>query len=195
MGDPAVENPPQQPEPEVDSHEERFNRVRHMMHHQRDEEDTDDSDIGSIAGSVSQEDTVSVVEDPVDIAAPRAPALRAAFRNMDGVDVEHIFSLRASVMRSVPHFLQGPFRNAMKMVLGEIMASVEDVRFTRGWKVFSMLPRMLLHRPHGGGTISREKLVARFEDFSRGEWGRLIEASRLCDEQAAPSRIRVRRRS
>ena len=32
--------------------------------------------------------------------------------NMDEVDVERIFSLRGSVMRSVPRFLQGPFRNA-----------------------------------------------------------------------------------
>ena len=71
-------------------------------------------------------------------------------------------------MRSVPRFLQGPFRNAMKMVLEEIMASIEDVRVTRGWKVFLMLPRMLLHRPPGGGVISREKLVARFEAFTQG---------------------------
>ena len=181
--------------PDVDSHEERLDRVRRALQFDRDEEeDTEDPDSGSVAGSTSHEDTVSVVEDPVDVAAPRAPALRAAFRNMDGVDVERIFSLRASVMRSVPHFLQGPFRNVMKMVLEEIMASVEDVRVTRAWKVFSMLPRMLLHRPPGGGTISREKLVARFEDFSRGEWGRLIEASRACDEKAARSRRRAGRR-
>ena len=107
--------------------------------------------------------------------------------NMDEVDVERIFSLRAAVMRSVPRLLQGPFRNAMKMVLEEIMASVEDVRVTRGWKVFLMLPRMLLHRPPGGVVISREKLVARF--------GRLMEASRICDEQVAQSRRRVRRRA
>ena len=43
----------------------------------------------------------------------------------------------------------------MKMVLEEIMASDEDVRVTRGWKVFLMLPRLLLHRPPGGGVISQ----------------------------------------
>ena len=72
-----------------------------------------------------------MVDDPADIAMPRAPMLRHAFRNMDDVDVERIFSLRASVMRSVPRFLHGPFRNAMKMVLEEIMASVEDVRVAK----------------------------------------------------------------
>ena len=148
---------------------------------------TDDSDTESVAGSVRQEDTASVVEDPAEVAVPRAPALRHAFMNMDEVDVERIFSLRASVMRLVPRFLQGPFRNAMKMV--------EDVRVTHGWKVFLMLPRMLMHRPPGGGVISREKLVARFEAFTQGDWGRLMEASRICDEQVAQSKRRLRRRA
>ena len=66
---------------------------------QNEVEDTDDSDTDSVAGSVRQEDTVSVVDDPADVAMPRAPTLRHAFRNMDDVDVERIFSLRASVTR------------------------------------------------------------------------------------------------
>ena len=52
--DPIVEIPQPAAEREVDSHEDRFNRVRHAMQHQRDEEDTDDSDIGGVAGSVSR---------------------------------------------------------------------------------------------------------------------------------------------
>ena len=60
------------------------------------DQDTDDSDTDSVAASVRQEDTVSVVDDPADIAMPRAPTLRHAFRNMDDVDVERIFWLKAS---------------------------------------------------------------------------------------------------
>ena len=87
------------------------------------EEGTDDEDAESVGFSVS-DDTVSVIEDPADVAVPRAPALRDAFRAMDDVDVERIFTLRASVMRSVPRFLHGPFRNAMKMILEEILNGV-----------------------------------------------------------------------
>ena len=65
-----------------------------------------------------------MVEDPADVAMPRAAMLRHTFTNMDEVDVEY-------VMRSTPRFLQCPFRNAMKMVLEKIMAKVEDVRATR----------------------------------------------------------------
>ena len=142
------------------------------------------ADMESVAGSVRRGYSHTGGR-PAEVAVPRAPALRHAFTNMDEVVVERIFSLRASVMRSVPRFLHGPFRNAMKMVLEEIMASVEDVRVTRGRKVFLLLPRLLLHRPPGGGVISREKLVTQFEAFTRGDWRWLLEASRICDEQAA----------
>ena len=57
-----------------------------------------------------------------------------------------------------------------------------------------LLPRMLLHRPPGGGLIPRSKLVARFEAFSRGEWRQLLAASAACDEKATIGRVRQRRR-
>ena len=83
----------------------------------------------------------------------------------------------------------------MKLALEDLLASDQEVRQERGWKVLMMLPRMLLHRPPGEGHISRNKLTARFEAFSRGEWFNLIEASIACDERAAQSRRRGLRRS
>ena len=81
-------------------------------------EDTDDSDTESVVGSMRQEDTVSVVEDPANLPVPRATALRHAFRNINDVDVERMFSLRASVMRSVLRILQGPFQNGIRVTRG-----------------------------------------------------------------------------
>ena len=52
---------------------------------------------------------------------------------------------------------------------------------------------MLLHRPPRGGLVSRDKLVRRFDLFSRSEWSVLIEASAACDEQAAVGQRRRRR--
>ena len=74
-------------------------------------------------------------------------------------------------------------------------SSVEDLaRQERGWKLFLLLPRLLLHRPPGGGLLSKEKLSDRFKMFSRGEWLQLLAASRVCDEKAATTRNRRRRR-
>ena len=36
-----------------------------------------------------------------------------------------------------------------------------EERVTIGWKLFMLLPRMMLFRPRRGGSISRQKLEAR----------------------------------
>ena len=46
----------------------------------------------------------------------------------------------------------------------------------------------------GGGHISRDKLIARFEVFRRREWRSLLEARAQCDTRAAQARCRRRRR-
>ena len=128
-------------------------------------------------------------------APVRILEVREAFRGLDIVDVETILEQRAAVMKTVPIFLRGPFRNALKVALAEILASPDAVRQERGWKLLILLPRMLLHRPPGGGLIAKEKLEARFHAFGRGDWGQLLEASQKCDEKAAQSRRRGRRRT
>ena len=57
-----------------------------------------------------------------------------------------------------------------------------------------LLPRLLLHRPSGGGKIPKRKLVERFEKFSRREWTAMFLESAVCNEKAAVSRRRSRRR-
>ena len=81
----------------------------------------------------------------------------------------------------------------MKLALEEASAR-DEVCQVRGWKLL-LLPRMVLHRGPRGGLVPKSKLVERFELFSQGEWQSLLEASAECDEQAAVSRRRSRRRT
>ena len=70
--------------------------------------------------------------------------------SLDAVDLHEVFELRARVMRSVPVVLSGAFRAAIRVSMQEILNGVEahsDVRAERGWKLFMLLPRMLLFRP------------------------------------------------
>ena len=92
--------------------------------------------------------------------------LRAAFARLDVVYLTEEFDQRASVMKTVPPFLKGPYRIAMRGALQEIgegSRGIEFVREERGWKLFLLLPRMMLHRPPRGGLIPRSKLIHRFE--------------------------------
>ena len=163
------------------------------------EMDTDrSSDTESLVGAseASGEEIVDTVpEVEVEMPAHRAVGhhVRAALVALDAVDLSEIFRRRAVVMKSIPHFLRGPFRNALLMALEEVCA-VEGIRRERGWKLFLLLPRLLLHRPPRGGTIPKHKLVARFESFASGQWSSLLRESEEGCEIAATARARHRRR-
>ena len=102
---------------------------------------------------------------------------------LDAVDLSVVFSKRAVVMKTITKFLRGSYRNAMRVAMEESLHPLE-ARKTRGWKLFLLLSRMLLHRPPRGGNIPRSKLAQRFDDFSGGSWARLLEASGDCNEHA-----------
>ena len=59
------------------------------------------------------------------------------------------------------------------MAIDEVVAGWESGdrnREERGWKLFFLVLRMLLHRPRGGGLIARKKLQGWADKFSRGSW-------------------------
>ena len=98
-------------------------------------------------------------------------------------------------MKNIPKFLRGPIRSALRLALREITESQEDhARSTRGWKLLMLLPRMLLFRLPRGGNVSKQKLNQRFDDFARGRWASLLEASRSSVEAASTAQHRRRRR-
>ena len=132
-----------------------------------------------------------------EVVAPRMGAITTAFRQLEMVDLSVEFARRGNVMKTVPGFFFGPFRNVLRVALEEatIGSVVEDLaRQERGWKLFLLIPRLLLHRGPRGGLISH-KLSQRFELFARGDWMALLRASQLCDEQAAVARRRSLRRA
>ena len=139
----------------------------------------------------SEEAETEEADEDIDVQFLRPAAFRGAFLLVDDWNLTDKLKKRASVMKSVPHCLKGPFRNALRLVLEE--ASSEDVvRQERGWKLFLLIPRMLLHRPPRGGLISKEKVRERFEVFARGEWNSLLEASSKCEDDAAARRRKRR---
>ena len=91
-------------------------------------------------------------------------ATRAAFARLDRVDLISLFKLKASVMR-------GAYRSASKVALIEAdlgYAARDELRVTRSWKLFLLLPRMLLHKPARGGLSPKGKLKERYNLLSVG---------------------------
>ena len=165
-----------------------------------EEENSTISDTESVASPQAGSD-VSVDEVPdsraepdVEVIEPRlTPAIRAAFAELDGFDLRAEFNKRASVMKTVPHFLRGSYRSAMRLAMEE--ATHPNVaRQERGWRLFLLLPRLLLHRPPRGGNIEKRKLARRFEFLAEGSWISLLQASRQSAEASSTAQARKRRR-
>ena len=100
-------------------------------------------------------------------------------------------------MKTVPFFLRSAFRAAVRTSLQEIMSGWDhrdEVKQERGWKLFFLLPRMLLSRPCRGGLVPRKKLETRFQKFFAGDWLDLIYDAESVSRQALSARVRKRRR-
>ena len=82
-------------------------------------EDDGGSVVSGIEEPPSEEDILDVDVRVVQLV------LREAFRSLDEVDVCQIFRCRATVMKSVPKCIRGPFRSALKLMLQEIVAGHE----------------------------------------------------------------------
>ena len=77
----------------------------------------EEDDEWSVAGT---EEVASEVEAEVEVGVTRHRSLQAALIALDHLNVEDTFKQRASVMKVVPKFLRGSYRNAMRVALEEI---------------------------------------------------------------------------
>ena len=92
---------------------------------------------------------------------------------LDGVDLQEVFDRRLRVMQCCPHYLRGRFRQATRCALEarhQAVRSQDRTLETRAWKLFCLIPFLLLRWPFGGRRVSREDLCERFDKFTRGEW-------------------------
>ena len=99
-------------------------------------------------------------------------------------------------MKSLPGFMKGAYRSAIRIALTEIDEGRTPnaiLRTSRGWKLFLLIPRLLLHRPPRGGKIPKAQLQRRIESFSRGECGSLLASAQESTSRGAQAFSRRRR--
>ena len=84
------------------------------------------------------------------------------------------------MLKSCPRFLQGWLRFSFGVALRErcrAKLNQDPVAELRAWELFGLVPIVLLHKPKHGGTVGRDELAQRADDFSRGRWADLIFAA------------------
>ena len=122
-----------------------------------------------------------LVEQVPDLQLPHREAFTRGLHSFGAVDLETILRRRPIIiMRSVPTFLKGAFRRALVFAADEALeglAALDERRQKRTWKLFMLLPRLLLHRPSRGGLVKKTLLRERFAKFASGWWDSLLEES------------------
>ena len=163
----------------------------------REEEDNVESekDISEFDEEAEEVEPLSAA--PVELNL-RARSVAIGMASLDEFHVLEIFKSRARVVRTVPLFLKGAFRGALRVAFEEAQCARDnndDVRNCRAWKLFMLLPRMLLSRPPRGGQVPKKLLEERFQMFSVGRWAELVRASVELTATNAQAAIRRRRRN
>ena len=111
------------------------------------------------------------LDDP-PIGAPlelnvRARNVAIGMASLDEFDLPEIFKHRARVMRTVPLFLKGAFRGALRVAFEEAQCARDtndDARNSRAWKLFMLLPRMLLEQARSRRITPQETVGGTFLD-------------------------------
>ena len=147
--------------------------------------DPNSSDVESLndtADGMSEVDaTVEAMVDPIEVEEfdDRIPnvrishAIREALFSLDGRNLRDVFRRRATVMKVPPKMFRGAYCAALRFAMNEVRTGCRESNVekqARGWKLFLLIPRLLLHRPARGGLIPRGKLRERFEMFAQGRW-------------------------
>ena len=147
-----------------------------------------------------EEDHAASASDGADIATAAPPAnsagtavalTRAAGSWLDGLDLSAEFRNPVPTLQTVPRFLITGVRHALVAALGAIRAAHEgrdEAARVRAWKLFLLLPRLLLARSAQIGADGRAALMRRIELFRQGRVDELHAQSAAEHEQAHPRR-------
>ena len=95
---------------------------------------------------------------------------QSAFHSLDQVDLQKALEQKYCGFQTPPSFLKGRLRQALTFALEAIMQAHTQEQTVRAWKLWMLLPRMLLHRPPGTRTLSKPEWRTRIANFQQDEW-------------------------
>ncbi|CAK8990588.1 Retrotransposable element SLACS 132 kDa protein (ORF2) [Includes: Reverse transcriptase] [Durusdinium trenchii] len=94
-----------------------------------------------------------------------------------GVDLQTALKINFTGFQSPPAFVKGRVRQALGLALETIQRADTQQQSVRAWKLWLLLPRMLLHRPPGVRTLPKTEWHTRITAFQAGDWLALLRAA------------------
>ena len=111
--------------------------------------------------------------------------------HLEDVDLAQELNTRIRTTKAVPRCLRDDYLRIMVQCLVAVESSQvaldrgtgDEAACVRAWKLFLLLPRMLLHATKHGGEAGERELRRRIHKFDAADWGSLLDLAR----QTVPS--------
>ena len=107
---------------------------------------------------------------PETTTSPDERRLHVALATLDDIDLFETLQQKCFFFQTPPQFIRGRVRQALSYALDNINTASSEQGQSRAWKLWLLLPRMLLQRPPGVRTLSKDDWRTRIEHFQQGQW-------------------------
>ena len=102
-----------------------------------------------------------------------------SWEQVGSVDLSECLLRRVPMLKSCSCFLRGRLRRCWEFALREgcrVKVAGDVDAEVRAWKLFCFVPMMILCTPKSVGSVGRDELAKRIDDFECGRWVELFEA-------------------
>ena len=123
-----------------------------------------------------------------------ATGMAAAWATLDDINLAKEWKNPCATVREVPEFFSRQLQEAFRVATSRIQdmhGKGKEVELARAWKLFLLLPRMLLSRTKYKGEDGKAEFFDRFRAFQRGEWVKLVQQARLPKRKKQAQRVGV----
>ena len=110
-----------------------------------------------------------------------------ALVSLDALELQPILRQKTFFFQQPPQFLRGRVRQALSFACACIIQANTATESTRAWKLFLLLPRLLLQRKPGQRLLPKPDWRRRIEQFQAGEWLTLLQESTPAPEDGNPA--------
>ena len=120
--------------------------------------------------------------------------MASAWATLDAVTLSEEWKHRCATIREVPEFFSSQLREAFSIAtarIREMHAKKKEAELERAWKLFLLLPRMLLSRTKYQGEDGKAEFFSRFRAFKRGDWVTLVLHARRPKRKKQSQRVEV----
>ena len=97
--------------------------------------------------------------------------MRTAFESLNQVNLQTVLQQKC-------------IRQALALALEAVVQANSPEQRLRAWKLWFLLPRLLLHRPPSTRTLPKQAWHARMIAFQAGQWMQLLDAAGATQTQA-----------